>query len=219
MASDAVSGNEYTRSIIQKEVRRQMRKRQVLIGLAITMALLGVPLALYAQETDPVQVCYGPAYEAFLAGEQACDPSIWAADAVQTSIMGNMVTTYAGVDQICAHFEELLANGFTMEVTVQSVEGGTVTSESKVWDNDTRALGVAPLVGTEVCIVQDGKIQSLTWTMSESSQAALGAALAALPQTGGGPLPNYAWIMAVGAVTLVAGLGARFVGGGVRHGM
>jgi hypothetical protein len=195
-----------------------MKQLKVLVGLAIAISLLGVPFALYAQETDPVQVCYGPAYEAFLAGEQACDPSIWADDAVQTSIMGDMVTTYAGVDQICAHFEELLASGFTMEVTVQSIEGGTVTSESMVWDNDTRALGVAPLIGTEVCVVEDGKIKSLSWTMSEASLAALGAALAALPQTGGGSVPDYAWIMAFGGLVITAGLGAGCLGRRVRQG-
>ena len=195
-----------------------MKQRKVFVGLAITIALLVVPLALYAQETDPVQVCYGPAYEAFVAGEQACDPAIWAEDAVQTSIIGDMVTTYTGVDEICAHFEELLTSGFTMEITVQSVEDSTVTSESKVWDNDTRALGVAPLIGTEVCVVEDGTIKSLTWTISEASLAALGAALAALPQTGGEGLPGQVWVVLLGGVALAAGLGVRHLDGRVRHG-
>jgi hypothetical protein len=179
-----------------------MKQRKVFVGLAITIALLVVPLVLYAQETDPVQVCYGPAYEAFVAGEQACDPAIWAEDAVQTSIIG----------------EELLVSGFTMEITVQSVEDSTVTSESKVWDNDTRALGVAPLIGTEVCVVEDGKINSLTWTISDASLAALGAALSALPQTGGEGLPGQAWVVVLGGVALTAGLGVRHLGRQVRHG-
>ena len=195
-----------------------MKQRKVLVALAITIALLVVPLALHAQETDPVQVCYGPAYEAFLAGEQACDPAIWAEDAVQTSIIGDMVTTYTGVDEICAHFEELLASGFTMEITVQSVEDSTVTSESKVWDNDTRALGVAPLVGTEVCVVENGQIKSLTWTISEASLAALGAALSALPQTGGEGLPGQVWVVVLGGVALAAGLGVKRLSRRVRHG-
>ena len=195
-----------------------MKQGKVFVGLVVTIALLVVPLALYAQEADPVQVCYGPAYEAFVAGEQACDPAIWAEDAVQTSIIGDMVTTYTGVDEICAHFEELLASGFTMEITVQSVEDSTVTSESKVWDNDTRALGVAPLVGTEVCVVEDGKIKSLTWTISEASLAALGAALAALPQTGGEGLPGQVWVVVLGGVALAAGLGVGHLGRRVRHG-
>ena len=194
-----------------------MVKQRVLVGLAITLLLVIVPGTLHAQEPDPVEVCYGPAYEAFLAGEQVCDPAIWADDAVQTSIMGDMVTTYEGKDQICAHFEELLANGFTMEITVQNVEGGTVTSESKVWDNDTRALGVAPLVGTEVCVVENGQIKSLTWTISEESLAALGAALAALPQTGGESLPDYAWIMVLGGLAFAGALGIRHLGRRVRY--
>lgn len=194
-------------------------KKLLVVGIMIVLLdLLAMPVVLHAQETDPVQVCYGPAYEAFLAGEQACDPSIWADDAVQTSIMGDMVTAYAGTEQICAHFEELLASGFTMEVTVQSVEGGTVTSESKVWDNDARALGVAPLIGTEVCVVENGKIKSLTWTMSDESLAALGAALAALPQTGGEGLPGQAWVVVLGGVALAAGLGVRHLGRRVRQG-
>jgi hypothetical protein len=186
-----------------------MKQLKVLFGVAIIISLLVLPVALHAQETDPVEVCYGPAYDAFLAGEQAFDPSIWADDAVNSSIVGDMVTTYSGHEEIGAHFEEMLASGFTMEVTVLSVEEGTVTSESKIWDNDTRALGVAPLVGTEVCVVEDGKIQSLTWTMSDESLAALGAALAALPQTGGESAPGYVWLVALGGFTLAAALGVR----------
>jgi hypothetical protein len=104
-----------------------------------------------------------------------------------------------------------------MEATVRGVEGNTVTAESKTWTNDTQALGVAPMVGTEVCVVQDGKIQSMTWTMSEASLAALGAALAAMPQTGGAPVPAGAWVLAFGALTLAAGLAVR-VAGRLRHG-
>jgi hypothetical protein len=190
-----------------------MKTRVALVSAAMMLAtLLAMPMVLHAQDADSVEVCYGPEFEAFLAGEQVCDPTIWADDAVQTSIMGDMVTSYQGKDQICAHFEELLANGFTMEITVQSVEGGTVTSESKVWDNDTRALGVAPLVGTEVCVVENGQIQSLTWTISEESLAELGAALAALPQTGGESLPDYAWIMVLGGLAFAGGLGIRHLG-------
>ena len=195
-----------------------MKTKVALVGTAMMLAaILMVPVALHAQETDPVEVCYGPAFEAFLAGEQAFDPSVWADEAVQTSIMGDMVTTRSGVEEIGAYMEELQAKNTEMEVTVLSVEGGTVTSENKVSDDEIRALGVAPLVGTEVCVVQDGKIQSLTWTMSDESLAALGAALAALPETGGEPAPGYAWFMALGGFALAAGLGANYVRRRVQH--
>ena len=98
-----------------------------------------------------------------------------------------------------------------MEVTVLSVEGNTVTVESRVWQSDTRALGVAPLVATEVCVVEDGKIKSMTWTMSDESLAALGAALAALPETGGGTFPAYAWVVALGGLAVAGGLGIEYL--------
>lgn len=182
-----------------------MKQLKALIGVAIAISLLALPLTLQAQETDPVEVCYGPTFEAWLAGE-GTDPSVWAEDVVRTVIIGEMVTTYNGRDEVLANMDELMANGFYYEVTVLSVEGNTVTAEGKSWDNDTRALGVAPLIGTEVCVVEEGKIKSLAWTMSEESLARLGAALSALPQTGGEAVPGHIWLAALGGLTLVAGL-------------
>jgi hypothetical protein len=183
-----------------------------LIVLAVLVVMLMLPITLYAQETDPVEVCYGPEFKAFVARESAFDPAIWADDGVQTSIMGDMVMTYNGKEEIRAHLEELVADeGFSMEVTVLSVEGNTVTVESRVWQSDTRALGVAPLVATEVCVVEEGKIKSMTWTMSDESLAALGAALAALPETGGESYPAYAWVLALGGVVLAVGLGVEYL--------
>jgi hypothetical protein len=188
------------------------KTRTVLGGLLLLALLLAAPMALQAQETDPVEICYGPGFEAFVAREQAFTPSYWHEDAVQTSVMGDMVSIYTGHDEIRAHMEELWATkGFDMEISVVSVEGDTVTAESRIWDDDLRALGVAPLIGTEVCVVEDGKIQSTTWTLSEESLAAFGAALAALPQTGGANLPAVHWILGLGVLCLAGGISARSV--------
>jgi LPXTG-motif cell wall-anchored protein len=196
-----------------------MAQRKVLVGLAITIALLALPFALYAQETDPASLCYdAERLAAFGNGDFDTLLAVWADDAVQTIVVGDSVETYTGKDEIRAYWEELLAGGFSMEATVQSVEGNTVTAESKTWSNDTRALGVAPLVGTEVCAVQDGRVQSMTWTMSEESLAALGAALATLPQTGGESPPDYAWIMVLGGLVFAVGLGFRHLGRRARQG-
>jgi hypothetical protein len=177
----------------------------------VLIVVLILPISLYAQETGPGEVCYGPSYEAWLA-EGTVDMDVWAEDAVQTTVVGDMVTIYSGREEIRGHLEELRADeGFAMEVTVLSVEGNTVTAESRVWDSDTRALGVAPLVATEVCVVEDGKIKSMTWTMSDESLAALGAALAALPETGGETFPAYAWVLALGGVALATGLGVEYL--------
>jgi hypothetical protein len=182
-----------------------------LILLAVLVVMLMLPITLYAQETDPVEACYGPSYEAWLA-EGTVDMDVWAEDAVQSTVVGDMVTVYSGREEIRGHLEELRADeGFAMEVTVLSVEGNTVTVESRVWDSDSRALEVAPLVATEVCVVEDGKIKSMTWTMSDESLAALGAALASLPQTGRETFPVYAWALALGGLVLAAGLGVECV--------
>lgn len=197
-----------------------MKQRKVLVGLAITIALLVVPFALYAQETDPASLCYdAERMAAFGTGDFDIVLAVWADDAVQTIVVGDSVETYTGKNEIRAYWEALLAGGFRMEATVQGVEGNTVTAESKTWSNDTQALGVAPVVGTEVCVVQDGKIQSMTWTMSEVSLAALGAALAALPQTGKVPVPDLAWILALGGCALAGGLGLRHLGRRERLGL
>lgn len=184
-----------------------MKARMILWVVLIVVLIL--PISLYAQETGPGEVCYGPSYEAWLA-EGTVDMDVWAEDAVQTTVVGDMVTIYSGREEIRGHLEELRADeGFAMEVTVLSVEGNTVTAESRVWDSDTRALGVAPLVATEVCTVEDGRAKSITWTMSEESLVALGAALAALPQTGREAYPIYAWVLVVSGVALVAGFGFK----------
>jgi hypothetical protein len=188
-----------------------MKKTKALFGgLLLLVLLLAAPLALQAQDTDPVEICYGPGFKAFVAREQVFSPSYWAEDAVQTSIMGDMVSTYTGHDEIRAHLEELWATkGFDMEVSVVSVEGDIVTAESRIWDDDLRALGVAPLIATEVCVVEDGKIQSTTWTLSEESLAAFGAALAALPQTGGSNYTVAVWFVTLGVLILAGALGIK----------
>jgi hypothetical protein len=206
------------RSIIYKEAGGEMRQGNALVGLAIAVALLVVPFALYGQETDPASLCYNAErMQAFRTGDFETVLAVWADDAVQTIVVGEGVETYTGKDEIRAYWEGLLAGGFRMEATVQSVEGNTVTAESKTWSNDTTALGVAPLVGTEVCVVADDQIRSMTWTMSDASLAALGAALAALPQTGGASVPGYAWILAVGGLVLAVGLCLRHLGNRVRQ--
>jgi hypothetical protein len=180
----------------------------LLVASLVLCASVVMPVALYAQEADPVEVCYGQTFEAWLAGEGS-DPSVFAEDVTMTSIVGDMVTTYSGRDEVLANMDELIANGFAYELEVLSVEGNTVTVETRMWDNDARALGVAPYTGTEVCVVKDGRIQSTTWTMSDESLAAFGAALAALPETGGGLVPLHGWLVAGGLALAATGLGWR----------
>jgi hypothetical protein len=73
-----------------------------------------------------------------------------------------------------------------------------------------RALGVT-LEGTEVITIQDGKIVTDTWTATEESLAALQAAMAALPQTGGEAVPFHVVVMALGGLAVAGGLGMELL--------
>jgi hypothetical protein len=91
----------------------------------------------------------------------------------------DMPDGYRGKTRIRQWFKDLLAAHFEIKVEVQKVEGDTVTSKTSTWQDTTRQLGVAPLVATEVYEIKNGKIASLTWTISPESLAKLQAALPA----------------------------------------
>ena len=86
-----------------------------------------------------------------------------------------------------------------------------MTSTARTSSDSINALGVAPLVATTVHTVQDGKIQAWTWTLSDESLAAFGAAMAALPETGGGALPIQAMVVVLGGLAAAGGLGLACV--------
>ena len=74
-----------------------MAQRKVLVGLAITIALLAVPFALYAQETDPASLCYdAERMAAFGTGDFDTVLAVWADDAVQTIVVGVLVAGNGG---------------------------------------------------------------------------------------------------------------------------
>lgn len=182
-----------------------------LITITTLVLVLALPVALYAQETDPAAVVTADA-EALNAGDVDAAMALWADDAVVKLVPAlppGSPDTYTGAEQIRAWLESLVAMNFEIEVEILQVEGNTVTTLTKTWVDPTREMGVAPLVATEVYTVQDGKIKGLTWTISDESLAALQAAMAALPVTGGDVPSGYnsALLMALGGLAILGGLG------------
>jgi hypothetical protein len=110
------------------------------------------------------------------------------------------------VEEIRAWMEGLLPLNPQMEFEILQVEGDAVTLKSWYTDDDFRALGIV-LEATEVIVVQDGKIASDTWTVTDESMAELQAAMAALPESGGDPFPSPALLMALGGLAILGGLG------------
>lgn len=87
--------------------------------------------------------------------------------------------TYTGKQAIRAAFESWLPLHPRLQVEVLKVEGDTVTAQTLYWSDAMRAMGVAPLEGTDVYVVRDGLIVNETWTLTDESSSKLKAAFAA----------------------------------------
>ncbi|MBL7183251.1 MAG: nuclear transport factor 2 family protein [Anaerolineae bacterium] len=182
-----------------------------LITIATLVLVLALPVALYAQETDPASVVTA-LYEACNAGDVDAALALFTDDAVVKLVPAlppGSPDTYTGKEELRAWLEGLVAMNWEGEFEILQVEGDTVTTRLTSWADPTREIGIAPLVATEVYTVQDGKIKGFTWTLSDESLAKVQAALAALPVTGGAAPSIYssALLMALGGLAILVGLG------------
>jgi ketosteroid isomerase-like protein len=191
-----------------KETQKEgkMKERMLIAMVLVLVVILALPLVTHGQEPDPAAVVLAEA-ERVNAGDIDGVMELYADDAVVTLVMGPDTITLTGKEEIRPWLEDLMAGNFRLEYEVVSVEGDTVTLTARTWHDDTVALGIAPVIATEVATVRDGKIQAFTWTMSDESLAAWGAALAALPETGGVAFPIQAVMVGLGGLAVAGGLG------------
>ena len=129
-----------------------------------------------AQETDPAAVAIA-SVDTISAGDVDASLATFADDAVVNILLPGAPETYTGKEEIRPWLESLAAQHWEGEVEILEVEGDTVTTRLTSSQNPTRALGVAPLVGTDVYIVQEGKITAYTWTPTQETAAKLQAAM------------------------------------------
>ena len=155
-----------------------MRTR--LMAITLLALMLAFPGTLLAQESDP-EALVRSLYEALNTGDIDAALAFYADDAVES--LGDF-GTFSGKEELRSSFETEAARNATWELEDFQVEGDTVTFTNRYTDNNLRALGVT-LEGIEVSTIQDGKFTTDTWTATEESLAALQAATAALPETGG----------------------------------
>ncbi len=85
--------------------------------------------------------------------------------------------TYEGKARIRAWLTSLYAEHFEIQEELLREDGDTLTVKALSWSDVTRRLGVAPLIATEVYVFREGKITSLTWTITPESLARLVAAM------------------------------------------
>lgn len=170
-------------------------------GAGVSLLLIGALILAGCQPIQPpAPMTPGPAQvvidSAIAFQENGIEASLayFAGDATYTIVgMPTGPEVHAGKEALRAWMNELGAQGFALEVEVLNAQGNIVTTRTQTWVDFTRQLGIAPLVATEVYVVEEGKIAAVTWVLTPESKTALLNALAALPPAPtvlvqGGPL-------------------------------
>jgi ketosteroid isomerase-like protein len=181
-----------------------------MLVLMVFALIFTLPVALYAQETDPTSVV--TALEtAVNAGDVDAAVALLTDDIVFTMRMLGEEDVITGAAEVRGLFEALVAEDFRIQIEPLQVEGDTVTTKTLTWGGGMPP-GVAPMEAEETYVVQDGKIKSITWVASEESNAKWQAAVAAMepetmPETGGAAFPAYGALVVLGGLAVLAGLG------------
>ena len=181
-----------------------------MIAVMMSVVLLVFPVALYAQEPDPMPII-NAWVEALNAGEIDAALSYLADDAVVQIVPPAPGTSgiFTGKDEVRGWYETVVGQNGVTVLTDCQVAGETVTCVNTYAEDSFRALGIDSVVGEWVAVVRDGKLQSYMFTMSDESLAALMAAMAppVMPETGGSTYPISTIVTILGALIGISGLG------------
>lgn len=101
------------------------------------------------QETDPAAVVIA-SVDTISAADVDASLATFADDAVVNILLPGAPETYTGQEEIHAWLESLAAQHWEGGVEILQVGGDTVATRLADSMDATRALGVAPLVGTDV---------------------------------------------------------------------
>jgi hypothetical protein len=108
-----------------------------------------------------------------------------------------------GQEALRTEFADEIANHQRLEVKIESVKDGIITTREKTWHDFTRQLGVAPLEATGVYQIKDGQIANYAWTLNQESADQLKAAFyEAMPPEEAAPV-NTAAVTPVSEMTVV----------------
>ncbi len=152
-------------------------------GQLITLVVIAVAFALMVAGCAPTATASETLLNSineFNAGNLEKSAEYYADDALVklNGVPPGEKDTFKGKAEVLAWFKDLATQHFEIKVEILKVEGDTITTKTQTWMDATRALGVAPMVGTEVYVVKDGKIKSETYTVTPESAAKLQAAIA-----------------------------------------
>jgi hypothetical protein len=77
--------------------------------------------------------------------------------------------TFSGEDFTREWAQQLIEGNFRIELEIMEAEGSRVRTLTTTWQDITRRTRMAPLVGIEDYVVEDGRITHLTWTATEEA--------------------------------------------------
>jgi hypothetical protein len=180
-------------------MKTRVRTRVILVTALI--ALLALPVAVYAQETDPVTVTEGHV-EAVNNGDVAAAGEVMAEEAVvtvpqatsgeeETEAVGEAEpeaeAEYTGSAEYQAWLDAQAAANAETTLGECTVAGEVVTCDVSYTSDALQAMGVGAVEGVLEVTVVEGQIQAYAFTLSAESVAMLQAEAApeVMPVTGG----------------------------------
>jgi ketosteroid isomerase-like protein len=187
-----------------RDRRQEMKTRLMVITVVVLM--LALPGTLLAQESDPEAVVRS-SFEALNAGDVEAAVAFYADDAV---LDYGEFGSYEGKEAIRAQFEHEVSLNASFELRDFEVDGNTARFRSRYTSVEMDALGVA-LEANAVATIEGDKIRSIYFTTTEESMAAVQAAMAALPQTGGEGIPLHIVVLTLGGLAVAGGLGMELL--------
>jgi ketosteroid isomerase-like protein len=177
-------------------------------ALAVLVLTLALPVALHAQETDPLSVV-DAWFDALNAGDVDAALSYLADDAVVVMVPPGTPGDdgiFTGKEEVRGWYEGLVGAKGVATLRDCQVEGESVTCIDTYTDDGLQAMGVDSIEGELALIVRDGKIQSYTFTMSPESLAKFPPPPESLAETGGGAAPTHALVSALGGLVIAGSL-------------
>jgi len=191
-----------------------------MIAVMMSVVLLTLPVALYAQESDPTPII-NAWVEALNVGDIDAALSYLADDAVVQILPPAPGTSgvFTGKEEIRGWYETVVGQHGVTTLSDCQVDGESVTCVNTYAEDSFRSLGIDSVVAEWVAVVRDGKLQSYTFTMSDESLAALMAAMTppVMPETGGSAFPLHTVVAAIGGLIGISGLGLGLLQWHGRH--
>jgi len=188
-----------TRAVLTRSLR------SAAIVLMVLAGSLGLTIGAHAQATDPQSV-----FDGFHAAVNAHDIdaalAFFADDAVVQFPNQPPPNVFRGKTEIRAWLQGDADQHIQVKTEQVKVAGDTMTWIAKVDVDDVRPLGIT-IEGPAEAVLQDGKLKSFSFTLSDATLAKLQAATAqpqAMPATGASP--DHIWMLVIMGLGIV-GLG------------